>query len=124
MDWVKKLFNDPATLVALATSGIIGFIVGIANGVVQKKHDGWGGFFVALLTAIAIALIVGLAISPYVNSEPVKLAIVGACAVISDDIRAGLKALGAGIRTDPLGTIGRIFDAIRARPAAPSAPKE
>lgn len=123
MDWVKKLFNDPATLVALATSGIIGFIVGIANGVVQKKHDGWGGFFAALVTAVAIACIVGLAISPYVSSEPVKLAIVGACSLISDDIRAGLKALGAGIRTDPLGTLVRIFDAIRARPAAP-APKE
>lgn len=119
MDWLKRIFNDPATLVALTSSAVVGFIVGIANGVVQKKHDGWAGFFGAMASGTAIAVIVGLGISDYVHSETARLAIIGACAVISDDIRAGLMALGSGIRTDPLGTVMRIFDALRARPTTP-----
>lgn len=124
MDWLKKFFTEPGTLAALVTSGLIGFIVGVANGVVQKRHDGWTGFFSAVATGVTISLIVGLGIEGYVHNEAARLAIIGACAVISDDIRAGLKALGSGIRTDPLGTITRIFDALRARPAASASTPE
>jgi hypothetical protein len=124
MDWLKRFFNDPATVGILASSGLIGLVVGIANGVVQKKHGGWSGFFGALVTGTVIAVIVGLGIDGYVKSETLRLAIIGACAVISDDIWAGLKSLGGGLRTDPFGTITRILDALRARPAASQAPKE
>lgn len=119
MDWLKRIFNDPATMVALISSGVLGFVVGIANGVVQKKHGGWSGFFGALLTGTVIAVIVGLGTVDYIQSETARLAIVGLCAVISDDIWAGLKSLGVGLRTDPLGTLMRIFDALRARPSVP-----
>lgn len=125
MDWIKRFFSDPVTVVALLSGGIVGFIVGIANGVIQKKHDGWPGFFAALITSTVIAILVGLAIHAYVPNEALRLAIVGVCAMISDDIRAGLMALGSGVRTDPLGTISRILDALRARSSAPApAPKE
>lgn len=123
MDWLKRFFNDPATMVILFSSGVIGFIVGIANGVVQKRHGGWTGFFAAICTAIAISMIVGLGIDGYVTNKSLRLAIVGVCALISDDIRAGLMALGAGLRTDPLGAISRFIDALRGV-SATTTPKE
>lgn len=98
MDWWKKLFNDPATLGVILTSGAVGLVGSIANGVIQKKHGGWGGFFGALFIGITISVIVGLGIQNYIQSETARLAIIGACAVVSDDIWAGLKSLGSGVQ--------------------------
>lgn len=123
MDWIKRIFNDPATMVVLMSSGIIGFVIGISNGVVQKRHGGWPGFFVALTTTVAIALIVGLGTKSYIPSETTRLAIVGVCAFIADDIRAGIMAMGGGFRKDPLGYFMRVLDALRGR-ASTSTPKE
>lgn len=120
MDW-KRFFSDPATAVVLLSSGLIGFIVGVANGVVQKKHGGWPGFFAAICTAVAISMIVGLGIDGYVTNKSLQLAIVGVCALISDDIRAGFMTLGSNIRTDPLGALARIIDALRGRAPPPIA---
>jgi hypothetical protein len=117
-DWAKKLFAEPQTLTIILTSGIIGLITGIAQGIVQKRHGGWGGFISAILTGIVVSVIVGLAIQGFVSSETLRLAIVGACAVVSEDIWNGLKTLGAGLRADPLGFVVRVLDAIRGR--APS----
>lgn len=118
MEWLRKFFNDPLTVAAMVSSGVVGFVIGIANGVVQRKHGGWSGFVQALATAIAVAVIVGLGLEGYIKSETLRLAIIGVCAVISDDIVAGLKALGSGLRTDPLGTVSRVLDALRGRSAS------
>lgn len=123
MDWLKLLFKDPATSAAVLASGVVGFVVALANGVVKKRHDGWAGFFGAVVTGTVVALMVGLGTSDYVRSETLRLCIVGVCTVISDDILAGLKALGGGIRTDPLGAVIRIFDALRGRESS-TPPKE
>jgi hypothetical protein len=129
MDGWKRLFNEPGTLFAIFSSGMIGLGVGIANGVVQRKHGGWSGFFGAITVGVAVAVIVGLGVEDYIKSETLRLAIVGVCAVISDDIWNGLKTFGAGLRTDPLGSISRFIDALRGRatlgssaPAVPSRP--
>lgn len=119
MDWLRKLFNEPSTLVVIFSSGVVGLVVGFANGIIQKRHGGWSGFWGALLTGVAVAVIVGLGVKNYIESETLRLAIIGVCTVVSDDIWAGLKTLGAGLRNDPLGTVVRIFDAIRARPSTP-----
>lgn len=114
-DWAKKLFNEPHTLTIILTSGIIGLVTGIAQGIVQKRHGGWGGFVSAILTGIVVSVMVGLAIEGFVSSETLRLAIVGACAVVSEDIWNGLKTLGFGLRADPLGFIVRVLDALRGR---------
>lgn len=124
MDWLRKFFQEPGTLLAIMTSGVIGLVVGFANGIIQRRHGGWSGFFAAIFIGIIIAVIVGLGIQDYIQSETYRIAIVAACAVISDDIWAGLKALGQGLKADPLGYLTRIIGALRGRPANPSAPKE
>jgi threonine/homoserine/homoserine lactone efflux protein len=125
MDWIRKVFSDPSTFFLAVTSGILGLIVGIANGVVQKRHGGWPAFFGAMATASVVAIIVGLGLSEYVKSEALRLAIIGVCAVISDDIWAGLRTFGASVRTDPIGSFWRVVDALRGRAASPhAAPKE
>ncbi|MES2941881.1 MAG: hypothetical protein V4772_03310 [Pseudomonadota bacterium] len=62
-----------------------------------------------------LAVIVGLGVSNYIESETAKLAIVGACAAIGEDIWEGLKAVGRGIRTDPLAYLLRVITALRGR---------
>jgi undecaprenyl pyrophosphate phosphatase UppP len=126
MDW-KKFFSDPTTVVAMFTSGVAGLLIGIINGVVQKRHGGWSAFCAAIATGTGVAIIVGLALHEYVKSETLKLAIIGFCAVISDDIWAGFKTLGTGFRNNPLDSVSRVLDALRGRsslPTPPVAPKE
>lgn len=118
-DWLKKLFNEPATLGIIMTSGIVGLFIGVVQGNIQRRHGGWPGFFGALLTGVAVAVISGLAIQSFVASEPLRLAVVGICALVSEDIIAGLKALGGGVRTDPIGFFIRVFDALRGRVTIP-----
>lgn len=117
-DWIKKLFSEPQTLVIIITSGLIGLFVGVAQGVIQRRHGGWPGFFSAVASAAVVAVITGLTIQSFVPSETARMAIVGVCAVISEDIWAGLKTLGGGLRADPLGFIVRVLDALRGRPAS------
>lgn len=114
-DWFKKLFTEPSTLGIIVSSAIVGVIGGIAQGVVEKRHGGWGGFARAVLTGTMVAVIVGLGIEDFVRSETARLAIVGACAVVSEDIWAGMKALGAAVREDPLGFPVKLLDALRGR---------
>jgi hypothetical protein len=122
MDSWKRFFNEPGTLFAIFSSGLVGLMVGIANGVIQRKHGGWGGFFGAMLIGVAVAVIIGLGVQDWIKSEAFRLAIVGVCAVISDDIWQGLKTFGIGLRTDPLGSIARLIDAMRGRSATSHSP--
>lgn len=114
-DWLKKLFNEPQTLGLILTSGIVGLCVGIAQGTIQKRHGGWGGFFTSVVTAAVVAVIAGLALNDFIPSETARLAIIGVCAVVSEDIWCGIKTLGLGMRADPLGFIVRVLDALRGR---------
>lgn len=117
-EWVKKLFSEPQTLGVIVTSGVIGMMVGVAQGVVQKRHGGWGGFIASVSTAAAVSVITGLAIEGFVSSETTRMAIIGVCAVVSEDIWQGLKTLGMGLRADPFGFIVRVLDALRGRESA------
>jgi hypothetical protein len=113
MDWLEKVFGDRATLYTVVGSAITGLIGSLSQGVMQKKHGGWPGFFSALIVGVSVSVIVGLGIKDYIASDTLRLAIVGAAAVISDDILAGLRAVGRLVREDPLGSLGRLIDALR-----------
>jgi hypothetical protein len=121
-DWLKKLFAEPHTFGIIISSALVGLFAGLAQGIVEKRHGGWGGFLRALLTGVAVAVIVGLGIQGFVASETLRLAIVGACAVISEDIWMGLRAMGGAMRKDPLGFAVRLLDAIRGRDHGARAP--
>lgn len=118
MDEFKRFFSEPRTLTILISSGIVGLFAGITQGVIQRRHGGWSGFFSSIFRGVMVSLIVGLAIESVVPSETMRLAIVGACAVVSEDIMAGLKALGRSLSVDPLGFIVRVLDAVRGRPTS------
>lgn len=129
MDWIRKFFSDPKTVITMFSSALLGFVVGTANGVIQKRHGGWPAFWSAMVTGTVIAIIVGLALSEYIRSEALRCAIIGFCALISDDILAGFRTMGAGFRNNPLEALGRLIDALRGKPAPlppaiPPVPKE
>ena len=114
-DWIKKLFAEPHTAGIIISSAIVGAVASLAKGVVEQRHGGWLGFVRAVLTGVAVAVLVGLGLEDFIASETARLAIVGACAVVSEDIWAGLKAIGSSLRKDPLGFVMRLLDAIRGR---------
>lgn len=113
LDWARKFFDDPKTLAVIITSSVIGLFIGVAQGIVQRRYGGWGGFAAAIATAMAVSVIAGLSLHGYLQSEGARLAIVGLCALISRDIWVGLETLGRGLRADPLGFIFRVLDAFR-----------
>jgi len=130
-DWLKKLFSEPQTVGIIVSSALVGLFAGLAQGVIAQRHGGWGGFLRAVLMGVAVAVIVGLGIEGFVPSETLRLAIVGACAVVSEDIWAGLRSLGSALRSDPLGFLVRVLDAVRGRdhavrgaPGAAAAPAQ
>lgn len=106
-----------ATLAVLLSSAVMGLIGSSAAGAAQFKHGGWGGVIRALVIGIVVAILVGFGLNDYVDSQFFKFAIIGGCAAIGEDIWFGLKAMGAGLRQDPLGYAGRIIDALRGRPS-------
>lgn len=116
MDW-RKFLTEPSTLLGVFTSACIGMIVGITQGVIQRKYGGWEGFASAILTAIVVSVLVGLTLQDYVRQETVRLALIGASAVIADDIWAGLRTIGKLVREDPLGVVARFLNALRGRGA-------
>lgn len=115
MEWLRKFFNEPGTLIAVASGGVIGLVVGIANGIIQRKHGGWGGFFSAIMWGVIVSVLVGLLVQDYIESEALRFAIIGLCAVISDDIVTGLRTFGAGLRTDPVGYVAKVLNALRGK---------
>ena len=121
-DWAKKLFSEPHTLGIIVSSGIVGLIAGVYQGIVQKRHGGWGGFLQALVSGVVVSVLVGLAIEGWVPSETLRLAIIGAAAVVSEDMLAGLKTVGKAFGVDPIGAVFRVLDALRGRTPAPRVP--
>lgn len=120
-EWTRKFFSEPGTVITMFTSGALGFLVSIANGVIQKRHGGWSAFWGAVTTGTVIAILVGLSVSEYVKSEAMRYAIIGFCAIISDDIWAGFKTLGAMFRSNPLDAIFRVLSALRGQATPPAA---
>jgi hypothetical protein len=116
MDFVRRLFEDERTLRVIIVSSVIGLIAGLAHGFVQLRYGGWRGFLAATLIAVVVANIVGLSIGEVIGSEMLKLSIIGMCAAASGDIWIGFKVLGRGLRTDPLGFVFRVLDALRGQP--------
>lgn len=121
-DWAKKLFSEPHTLGIILSSGVLGLIAGVYQGIVQKRHGGWGGFFSALVSGVVVSVLVGLAIEGWVPSETLRLAIIGAAAVVSEDMLAGLKTVAKAFGGDPVGVVFRVLDAMRGRTPTPRIP--
>lgn len=115
LDWLRKLFTEPTTLGVIVTSAFLGLIMGAGAGVSQFEHKRWFGIARAALMGMCVAVMVGLGVADYVGNETARLAIVGACAAIGEDIWCGLKTVGRGLRTDPLGYFSRLLDALRGR---------
>lgn len=115
--WLEYLSIQSSTLALLITSALIGLFGSAVAGAAQFKHGGWGGVIKALAMGMGVAVLVGFGVSDYVQSQTLKFAIIGGCAAIAEDIWFGLKAMGTGLRTDPLGYVGRVVDALRGRPS-------
>jgi hypothetical protein len=131
MEWLRKFFHEPGTAIVMLTGGVLGLLVGIANGVIQKRYGGWSAFFASAASGTVIGIVAGLASFDYVKSETMRYAIIAICAIISDDIWAGLRTLGASVKSNPIETFFRVLDALRGRsvppavtPAPGPAPKE
>ena len=116
---VMKPDQTDGLLATAAGFGVIGLAVGLARGLIESRHGSvfaWlGGMAAAALVAVLLGWGLDAAQVPQVWQWP----IVGACAYIAEDALAGLRALGAMIRSDPIGGVMRILDALRGRGEPP-----
>lgn len=102
---------------AMAASGAIGLVVGIARGIIQQKHGTIGALLRGAVASVLVAVIVSWGLTDTGLSVTTKGAITGICAFIADDILLGLLSLGALIGKDPIGFLSRLAAAYRGQAA-------
>ena len=106
-------------LAAASTAGVIGLATGVARGIVQQKHNGWAGFARGLVASVLVAVLMGWALAD-LELTPTKTAvIVGVCAYLADDGLLGLQEVARLFGADPLGTVQRVWEALRGRGGKP-----
>lgn len=98
---------------AMAASGAIGLVVGIARGIIQQKHGSIGALARGAIASVLVAVLVSWGLADAGLSVTTKGAITGICAFIADDILLGLLSLGALIGKDPIGFFSRLTAAYR-----------
>ena len=102
-------------MTVLYTTGAIGFIVGVARGVIEERHGGWLGFARGITSAIVVSAIVGLGLADSAFPPTMQACIIGVCAYVSEDIVMGVSKIAAEAGKDPIGVLRAIRDAWRGR---------
>lgn len=100
---------------AAITAGVIGMVMGIARGIVQQKHGGWGPFFRGLVASIAAAILVGWGLADFDMSPTKQAFVIGVCAYLADDVLTGLQEIAKLFSADPFGTFEKVWSALRGR---------
>jgi hypothetical protein len=105
--------NGEKIIAVAGTAGAIGLATGIARGIVQSRHDGWASFFRGMIASVTAAVLIGWSLSDFGFTPTTFAAIVGVCAFLADDVLLGLQEVGKLFGADPIGTIQRVWAAIR-----------
>lgn len=103
----------------VATAGLGGVLVAIGRMIIHQRYGGWLVWLSAGVGTVLVAVLVGLAIHDTELSTTQQAAVIGVCAYLADDILLGLGALAKLFGSDPLGTLRRIWDAVRGRETRP-----
>lgn len=110
---------EPSTkdhlLTVLFTAGVIGFVVGIARGVIEERHGGWVGFFRGIVSALVVSTFVGFGLADSAFPPTMQACIIGVCAYISEDIVLGVRKITGEFGRNPLGVVKAVVDAWRGR---------
>lgn len=111
-----------AALVTGAAAGVIGLMVGIARGVIHNRHGSVGQWLGGVAAAVLVSVLLGWGLEALATPRAWQYPIIGACAYVADDVLAGLRTLGQMVRSDPIGGVMRVLDALRGRSVQPPAP--
>lgn len=105
-DW-EKLYR------AVVVPGVIGLIVGAIGGIVQERYGGWKQWVRGLLSAILLAVLVGLWAKSSDLPQLMQWCIIGACAFVASDLLDAIRQLSAMVKTDPFAFVKRLREAFR-----------
>lgn len=105
-DWEKVIS-------VAAPAGAVGLLVGVVSGLIKQRHGSWWGWGRGLLSAVVVAVLVGLGIHDTGISATTQAAIIGVCAFVAADLLDGVLQLATLLRTDPLGFFERVLNALR-----------
>lgn len=118
--------NTTDTLLATASAaGFIGLLTGIARGIIQQKHHGWGGFFRGMVASVFVGVMVGWGLADMELSMTKQAIIIALASFLADDVLLGLQELARLFGADPFGTIDRVWKAFRGQgnPTTKDGPK-
>lgn len=105
-DWEK-------VLAVAAPAGLVGLLVGVISGIVKQRYGTWWHWGRGLLTAVVVAVLVGLGLHDTSLSPTSQAAIIGVCAFIASDLLDGVTQLATLLKTDPIGFLAKVRDAWR-----------
>lgn len=111
-----------AVFVTAAAAGVLGLVVGVLTGFIERRHGSMGAWLGGIAAAIVVAVLVAWGLKPTGLDPMWQSVLIGCCAYLAEDMLAGLRVLGSMIRNDPLSGLSRILDALRGR--APSSKSE
>jgi hypothetical protein len=103
-------------MVTAAPAGILGLVVGVMSGIIQQRYGSWFAWFKGVLSAVLVAIFVGLGIADSGLSSATQYAIVGVCSFVGSDILDGILQLSTMLKIDPIGFIRRVGGAIKGTP--------
>ena len=108
-------------LAAVSAASVVGVAAGMSRGIF--RYTTVGGFIRGLVASVTVAVMVGLGLGDFGLARSKQLLVIAICAFVADDILLALLEIGRLFRNDPLGTVQRIWSAIRGVPTPPSTPK-
>ncbi|HWH74955.1 MAG TPA: hypothetical protein VNV16_11905 [Methylibium sp.] len=97
------------------TAGAIGFLVGIARGIIQARHGSLGAWVRGITASLFVGVAVGWGLSDTTLSTTTQAAIIACCAYVADDVLLGMLVLGGMFSRDPAGFASRVLDGVRGR---------
>jgi hypothetical protein len=98
---------------AAAVGAVVGLVVAFLRGLIERKYGSIGEWVAALAAAVLVGAIASLLLHEVDMADTLKGVLIAGSGFIADDVLRGLKVIGAGIATDPLGSWQRILDALR-----------
>jgi hypothetical protein len=97
----------------MATSGLMGMIIGGFRIVINRLYGGFGQWLAIMASSIFVAVVVGLVVNDTTLPPGWKYALVCGCAFVAEQVLLAFTAIASSLGSDPINTIRRLAAAFK-----------